>query len=175
MTYFRGEGPGRGRKQPEAAIASFRVACGQLIGPSDIEKAELETPGSALLPLNIPYAKGIFTARGFGTSMEPWIKDGNSLFFHPHVVGTRQDRFVLVEDQGTIGGERYTLKKYRSKMKLNPDGTSSHDWIRLHSLNPEYPPIPLDPDGRYRIVGWYVGQAKHIQRVETYRYPDADE
>jgi phage repressor protein C with HTH and peptisase S24 domain len=56
----------------------------------------------------------MFAARARGSSMEPKIDDGTWCLFHPNVVGTRQDRIVLVEDQSKIGGDRYTLKKGHS-------------------------------------------------------------
>ncbi len=106
--------------------------------------------------------------------MMPRIEDGWWLFFHPNVVGTRQNRLVLVEDRNTIGTDRHTLKKYYSKKNYTKDGTWSHDSIWLHPLNPEHRKIKLKKDGQYKILGWYAGQAPEIQRIEPVQYPDAD-
>ena len=53
----------------------------------------------ALVPTGIRYEDGMFAVRSWGTSMEPKIRDRMWCLFHPDVVGTRQDRIVLVEDQ----------------------------------------------------------------------------
>ncbi len=148
----------------------FRVACGDF---RDMESELMEKPGTALLPINIQHAPGMFVARGWGDSMLPMVRNGSWLFFHPNVVGTRQHRYVLVEDQSKITGERYTLKKYNATKAYQRDGTRRNAEIRLISLNQAYPDIVLKEDGNYHIRGWYVGQAEHIQRVEPIQYPDA--
>jgi hypothetical protein len=90
--------------------------------------------------------------------------------FHPDVVGTRQHRFVLVEDRRRNGMDRYTLKKYFSRKIDLPDGTWEHEEIRLIPLNPAYSPIRLENDGVYRICGWLVGAVSRIRRVQQFRY-----
>lgn len=105
--------------------------------------------------------------------MMPRIEDSWWAFFHPDVVGTRQDRLVLVEEQGKIGGDRYTLKKYHARKVYVSDGTWKHDDIRLISLNLAYADIILEEDGLYKIKGWYVGQAQEIERLDTFQFPDA--
>jgi uncharacterized protein len=154
----------------EMEIKSFRIACGEFISVSDVEKEELEQPGMAVVPQGAPYAKGMFAALSRGDSMQPIIADKTWCLFHPDVVGTRQDRFVLVEDQSKIGVDRYTLKKYRSRKVYSPDGTWAHEEILLIPSNPRYPTIRLEKEGIYRICGWYVGTAARIQRVEQVRY-----
>jgi phage repressor protein C with HTH and peptisase S24 domain len=156
-------------------VKGFRVACGGFVGVSDVDKGLLEKPGTALVPHGVLYAEGMFAARGFGPSMQPKIPDGAWLVFHPDVVGTRQDRYVLVVDQGEIGGDRYTLKKYHSHKIYWPEDRWEHDRIQLLSLNPEYAPITLENNGNYLILGWYVGHVLQIERVEPIQYPVATE
>jgi phage repressor protein C with HTH and peptisase S24 domain len=155
-------------------VKDFRVACGEFIDVSDLEGEELEKPGTAIVPAEIPWATGMFTVRGRGGSMEPRISNGAWCVFHDNVVGTRQNRVVLVEDLSQPGQTRYTLKKYQSNKIYSPDGAWIHEQIWLLSLNPDYPPIRLREDGNYRIRGWFVGSVSAITRVETARYEQAE-
>jgi phage repressor protein C with HTH and peptisase S24 domain len=154
----------------EMEIKRFRIACGEFIGVSDVDREELEKPGVALVPKGFRYDEGMFAAHARGNSMEPKIAHGTWCLFHTDVVGTRQDRIVLVEDRGETGGERYTLKKYHSLKRYFQDGTWDHEGILLLSLNSQHAPIRLKEDGCYNICGWYVGNVPQIQRVEQPRY-----
>ena len=154
----------------EAEIKRFRVACGDFIGLSDVSREEWEIPGTALVPNDIPFKEGTFAVRARGISMQPLIRDGWWCFFHPDVVGSREDRIVLVEDRRDIGGPRYTLKKYHSEKAYSEDGTWHHEEIRLLSLNRSHPPIRLDQNGDYKIRGWFVGAVPQIGRVNPLRY-----
>jgi hypothetical protein len=154
------------------AVKEFRIACGEFISVSDVEREELEVPGTALVPQGIPYVEGIYAARARGTSMEPKIDDGAWCIFHPDVVGTRQDRIVLVEHQSKSGVNRYTLKKYHSRKIYLPDGTWAHEEILLLPLNRVHLPIRLEDEGAYRICGWLVDSVPQIQRIEQPWYRD---
>ena len=157
------------------AVESFRVACGEAISVSDVDRDELEKPGRAIVPKGIPWAKDIFAVRARGGSMEPMIVDDPWCIFHAHVIGTRRHRYVLVEDQSKIGGDRYTLKRYESRKIYLEDGTWEHEDILLHPLNPGYPVIRLEPSGTYRICGWFVGTVPELQRVKPPRYESIEE
>lgn len=98
------------------AVVDFHVACCEFISVSDLNSDELERSGAALVPLGLPSSEGMFAARARGSSMEPKISHGAWCLFHLKTGGTRQDRIVLVEDQGKSGIERYTLKKYHSRI-----------------------------------------------------------
>jgi phage repressor protein C with HTH and peptisase S24 domain len=137
-----------------------------------MDRELLEKAGTAVLPPEIPYAVGMFVARGWGDSMLPRIPDGWWLYFHPKVVGTRRDRLVLVEDQNKMSGDRYTLKKFRSSKVFAPDGTWTHDKVVLVSLNRAHPDIPLNENRQYQIRGWYVDCTRDIERVEPFQYPE---
>jgi phage repressor protein C with HTH and peptisase S24 domain len=155
-------------------VKDFRVACGDFIDVGDVEREQMERPGRAIVPPGVPYAERMFTVRALGESMEPRIVSGEWPIFHFDVVGSRQDRIVLVEDLSKPFQNRYTLKKYRSVKIYLPDGTWIHDEIWLLSLNPGFPPIRLLPDGNYRIRGWLVGTVPQITYVDTLQYPDED-
>jgi hypothetical protein len=75
-----------------------------------------------------------------------------------------------VEDQSSIGLDRYTLKKYSSRKVDSPDGTWVHEEIRLLALNRSHAPIRLQPEGSYRVRGWFVGAVPRIQRIKPPRY-----
>src|SRR6266853_4379494 len=144
MRWLRNQKLGPAQRRHEMEVKAFRIACGEFIGVSDVAREELERPGMALVPQGISYAEGMFAARARGSSMEPKIDDGTWCLFHPNVVGTRQDRIVLVEDQSKIGGDRYTLKKYHSRKIHSSDGTWIHEEILLLPLNREHAPLRLE-------------------------------
>ena len=101
-----------------------------------------------------------------GTENQRW----SVVSFHSDVVGTRQDRIVLVEDRSKIGVHRYTLKKYHSRKIDSPDGSWVHGEILLLPLNSGHSPIRLESGGTYRICGWFVGSVSRIQCIEQPRY-----
>jgi uncharacterized protein len=171
MELFVNRDPGRAQLRPLIEIKAFRVACGEFISTSDLEKQELEIAGFAPLPDGVRFRKGMFAVRARGTSMQPRIDDGDWCIFVPDPGGTRNNRLVLVEDRNKSGVERYTLKRYRSKIDHRPDGTWVHSEITLWPLNAlDHAPIPLDAHGNYDISGWFVGRVRQISRVEEYRY-----
>ena len=170
MAYFRNRKSGATRLRREMEIKEFRVACGEFVGLSDMSRKEWERPGSAFVPDGLPWAAKMFAVRARGDSMEPKILNRMWCLFHPDVVGTRQHRFVLVEDQRQNGIDRYTLKKYFSRKIYSSDGTWEHEEIWLLPLNPEFSAIRLENDGVYRICGWFVGAISRICRVKQFRY-----
>jgi hypothetical protein len=141
---FFGNQSGSAHLRREMEIKEFCVACGNFIGLGDMDRNEWERPGTALVPPGIPYAEGIFAVRARGHSMEPRIRNRMWCLFHPEVVGTRQDRIVLAEDRGKIGGDRYTLNKYRSRKAFSQDRTWKHTEILL---------LPVESRTRAHSVG----------------------
>jgi phage repressor protein C with HTH and peptisase S24 domain len=153
-------------------VMPFRIPCGAFIGESDLDPEELEKAGWALIPKGFPISPGIFSGRLRGDSMVPRMRDGWWGLFETGRVGTRQGQIVLVEDRNGIGGNRYTLKIYRSNRVYSDDDTWRQTEILLHPLNsPGYPDIVLEEeDERYHICGWYLGCVPRIERSENYRY-----
>jgi hypothetical protein len=91
--------------------------------------------------------------------MEPEIPDGSLCVFRANVAGSRQGRKLLIEDLGESeeGGQRYTVKIYRSVKRLREDGTWEHERIRLEPLNPEFEAFELAPqERRFRVIGEFV-------------------
>jgi hypothetical protein len=62
-----------------------------------------------------------------------------------------------VEAAGQGSNDRYTVKRYRSFKSQFPDGSWTHDRIRLEPLNPEFTAWDLEPEeDRFRIVAEFV-------------------
>jgi hypothetical protein len=175
MDLIRNQRPQPAPRRREMEVKGFRVACGEFISNSELDRAEWEKPGVALIPDGIGYEEGIFTARAWGKSMDPRVADGQWPVFHPNAVGTRQDRIVLVEEQGKFASDRYALKKYHSIKVELPGDTWAHVQVFLLSLNRAHPPIRLDDSGMYRICGWHVGTVSEIHRIERLHYRDAED
>jgi SOS-response transcriptional repressor LexA len=131
---------------------SLAVAAGPFL-----ENAEVEAQGWEEAPANLRLGRDMFVAKIQGRSMEPLIPDGALCVFRKGVTGSRQGRLVLVEALGGGANDRYTVKRYRSEKTRQPDGTWSHERIRLEPLNPEFEAWDLNPEeDRYRILAEYV-------------------
>jgi phage repressor protein C with HTH and peptisase S24 domain len=123
------------------------------------ELMEVEAEGWIETPPGLHLDKDMFVARVVGRSMEPEIPDGSLCVFRANVAGSRQGRKLLIEDLGESeeGGQRYTVKIYRSVKRLREDGTWEHERIRLEPLNPEFEAFELAPEERrFRVIGEFV-------------------
>ena len=131
---------------------SLAVAAGPFL-----ENAEVKAHGWEEAPANLRLSRDMFVAKIQGRSMEPLIPDGALCVFRKGVTGSRQGRLVLVEALGGGANDRYTVKRYRSGKTRQPDGTWSHERIRLEPLNPEFEAWDLNPEeDRYRILAEFV-------------------
>ncbi len=128
----------------------LRAAAGKFL-----ENQEIQEDGWVEAPEDLRLATDMFVAQIAGRSMEPQIPDGSLCVFRHGVVGSRKGRLVLVENLETTGNDRYAVKRYKSEKTKSEDWR--HEWIRLESLNPEYPSWDLDPDeDKYRILAEFV-------------------
>ena len=110
-------------------------------------------------PVGLRISKDMFVCEVYGRSMEPLVPSGSLCVFRKFGAGSRAGKKVLVEDhsESSSGGERYTLKVYRSKKSGNGDEWS-HASIELEPLNPEFPVLQLEADqDRYAVLAEYVG------------------
>jgi SOS-response transcriptional repressor LexA len=111
--------------------------------------------------VGVSLKKGMFVARVQGRSMIPRIADGAWCLFRPCPAGSREGRLLLVQirrDSSVEGEEsRFTIKRYHSRKQHLEDGWV-HQLIELQSLNPEYPPIVLQPEDadELRVAGEFV-------------------
>ena len=103
----------------------------------------------------------MFISKVVGKSMEPLITDGSYCIFRTPVIGSRNNKIVLVQ-QNSISdpdtGGKYTVKKYTSKKKVNEDETWEHEEIKLLPTNPAYQPIviPNSEEGEFMVVAEFV-------------------
>jgi phage repressor protein C with HTH and peptisase S24 domain len=131
---------------------SLAVAAGPfLTNPEDVTAEEwIEVPDDLKLDPEM------FVARIQGHSMEPRIPDGSLCIFRRNVVGSRNNRLVLVRNSELADDNQYTVKRYKSEKRYSEDGFEQTR-IRLESLNPAYPSWDLDPEeDKYQILGEFV-------------------
>jgi len=129
---------------------SLRAAAGKFL-----ENQEVTAEGWVETPEDLRLGPDMFVAHIAGHSMEPTIPDGSLCVFRYGVVGSRHGRLVLAENLESGGNDRYAVKRYRSDKTKAEEWR--HNWIRLESLNPEYPSWDLDPDEeKYRIIAEFV-------------------
>lgn len=91
---------------------------------------------------------GMFVAQVVGKSMEPRIRDGSYCLFASPVTGSRQGRTVLVSLRDEIDpetGERFTVKRYRSRKTEDENGWR-HVEITLEAVNPDFDSIVIAAD-----------------------------
>lgn len=107
----------------------------------------------------------MFAAKVAGRSMEPKLEDGDYCVFRANVVGSRNNKLVLVQHSSISDpdtGGSYTIKKYTSKKKYTQDGTWEHEEIVLKPLNQEYSDIviPNAEDEEFMVVAEVVGKCR---------------
>lgn len=133
-----------------------RYALAVAAGPFLATVAGTEPEEWVETPEDLGLREDMFIATIRGKSMEPRIPDGSLCVFRKGVVGSRNNRLVLVRNNGAGGGEEYTVKRYRSEKTVTEEGFTQTR-IRLESLNPAYPSWDLDQDdARYEVVAEFV-------------------
>jgi DUF2075 family protein/SOS-response transcriptional repressor LexA len=122
-------------------VYSIAAACGQFAnGESSEPEGWIRIDGS------VNPSRNMFIVRAVGRSMEPKIPDGSYCLFRQPLVGTRQNKIVLVQHHEAADpdyGGSYTIKKYNSRKVFHANGDWEHEEIRLKPLNPDYPTIVL--------------------------------
>ena len=98
----------------------------------------------------------MFVAEIRGHSMEPKIPDGSLCVFRRSVVGSRNQRLVLVRNSELADDNQYTVKRYKSEKTVTEEGFRQTR-IRLESLNPDYPSWDLDlEEEKYQVIAEFV-------------------
>ena len=131
---------------------SLAVAAGPfLTNPEGIQAEEwIEAPPDLKLDENM------FVAEIRGHSMEPKIPDGSLCVFRRGVVGSRNQRLVLVRNSELADDDQYTVKRYKSEKTVTEEGFRQTR-IRLESLNPDYPSWDLDlEEEKYQVIAEFV-------------------
>jgi phage repressor protein C with HTH and peptisase S24 domain len=133
-------------------LYSLEVAAGPFRSNADDISAGdwLETPTGLEIDENM------FIATIRGRSMEPRIPDGSLCVFRYNVIGSRNNRLVLVRNNDLGDENRFSVKRYHSEKDAR-DESFVHTRIWLESLNPEFPSWDLDPnEEKYQILAEFV-------------------
>lgn len=129
-------------------LYTLRAAAGKFGADEEVEAEDW-----VRAPEGLRLAEGMFVVHVEGRSMEPRIPDGSLNIFRGPVVGSRQGKIVLAEVIGVH--ERFTVKRYTSKISSAGEDRWEHEWIRLEPLNPDYEVLDLRPD-RLRVIAEWI-------------------
>lgn len=103
----------------------------------------------------------MFIVRANGHSMEPRIMDGDLCIFRAGIVGSRNDKIVLVqhrEHNDYETGGRYSIKKYSSQKKYDYETEEwIHESIILQPLNTKYQTIQIRDEEGFKVIGEFIG------------------
>jgi len=131
---------------------SLAVAAGPFLTNPDDVHAETWIE----VPPELRVEDDMFVAEIRGQSMEPKIPNGSLCVFRRNVVGSRNNRLVLVRNSELADDNQYTVKRYKSEKRVTEDGFVQTR-IRLESLNPGFPSWDLDPEeDKYQVVGEFI-------------------
>lgn len=131
---------------------SAHVAAGKFLDDNEVEATDwVETPAGMRLD------QGMFIVQITGRSMEPHIPDGSLCVFRAKVTGTRQGKWLLIEQRDVSeSGGRYTVKQYQSEKVATEEGWR-HEKIILKPLNRDFDDLDLEADPeRFRVIGEFV-------------------
>ena len=137
-------------------LYSLKAACGAFgEGQYAEETGWVKVEGLGRLNRNM------FVVQAKGKSMEPRIPDGSLCVFRANVVGSRQNKIVLVQHRGLYDPDHngsYTIKTYTSEKTYDREtGQWQHERIVLKPLNPDYSPIVIEEEGDFTVVGEFIG------------------
>jgi len=141
------------RFETHLPVYSCRAAAGRFG-----DQMQVEPEGWVEAPPGLKLTPEMFVATVVGHSMEPQIPDGSRCIFRANVTGSRQGKWVLVENyaESEEGGQRYTVKRYRSEKVYHEDGTWAHERIIMEPLNPEFESWELTGDDQCRVIAEFV-------------------
>jgi len=108
--------------------------------------------------------RSMFIVQAVGHSMEPLIMDNDYCVFRASIVGSRNNKIVLVQHNEYYDSENqgsYSIKKYNSDKVFDKDsGEWQHEKITLKPLNSSYKDIPLVADDSFMVIGEFLGVIK---------------
>jgi DUF2075 family protein len=137
-------------------LYSLKAACGKFSEWQSVEEEgwiKVEGVGK----LN----KSMYVVRAKGNSMLPKIKDGDLCVFRANVVGSRQNKIVLVQHNNFYDSENegsYSIKKYTSEKVIDEKtGQWQHEKIILKPVNIEYDNIIIQDEDGFVVVGEFIG------------------
>ena len=140
-------------------LYSLKAACGAFgEGQYAEESGWVKVEGLGRLNRNM------FVIQAKGHSMEPRIPDGSLCVFRANVVGSRQNKIVLVQHRGLHDVDytgSYTIKTYTSEKSFDREtGEWQHERIVLKPINPSYSPIVIDQEDDFTVIGEFIGLVK---------------
>lgn len=137
-------------------LYTLKAACGKFADWQTVEEegwVKVEGVGK----LN----KSMYVVRAIGNSMLPKIKDGDLCIFRANVVGSRENKIVLVQHNEVYDSENegsYSIKKYSSEKVFDTiTGEWRHEKIILQPTNAEYENIILEGEDGFVVVGEFLG------------------
>ena len=140
-------------------LYSLKAACGAFgEGQYAEESGWVKVEGLGRLNRNM------FVVQAKGHSMEPKIPDGSLCVFRANVVGSRQNKIVLVQHRGLHDVDytgSYTIKTYTSEKSFDREtGEWQHERIVLKPINPAYRSIVIDQEDDFTVIGEFIGLVK---------------
>lgn len=101
----------------------------------------------------------LFVSQVKGDSMEPRINNNDYCLFRANVVGSRNDKIVLVQHHSIHdldNGGRYTVKKYKSYKSKKPGKLNEE--VELIPLNKKHKVIVLkdESDEDFKVVAEFI-------------------
>jgi SOS-response transcriptional repressor LexA len=147
-------------------LYSMRAAAGRFSGLQEVrEEGWLELAEGVRQKLT----EDLFVAHIEGRSMEPRIPDGSLCLFRLGVTGSRQNRLVLVENlaESASGGQRYTIKRYKSEKAESGEGEWVHKRIVLEPLNPEFEAWELQEGEEVRVIAEFLAVLEEREEREA--------
>ncbi len=109
-------------------------------------------------------SRNMFVVKAIGRSMEPRILNGELCVFRANVVGSRNNKIVLVQHNDYYDSENegsYSIKKYTSdKVYDEITGEWRHEKIVLKPLNIDYDPIIIENDESFMVIGEFIDVVK---------------
>jgi phage repressor protein C with HTH and peptisase S24 domain len=124
------------------------------------EDMEVEAEGWVRAPERLKLDRNMFACRVVGRSMEPLIPDGSLCLFRSSVVGSRQNKRLLIQRMGvTDSSAEFTVKKYTSKKVSSGEDEWRHISITMKPLNPEFEAMvfgPEDEHRQFRVIAEFV-------------------
>ena len=107
------------------------------------------------------FSPAMFVAQVQGKSMEPDIPDGAWCLFSFEVGGSRNGRIVLAQQINFADpetGAAYTIKRYHSTIRQDPETGWKHESIILKPSNPEFSDIviPEEDASDFKIIAFFL-------------------
>jgi SOS-response transcriptional repressor LexA len=140
-------------------LYSLKAACGAFGEYQTVdEKGWIKVEGVGRLN------RSMFVIQAIGTSMEPRIMDGDLCIFRANVIGSRNNKIVLVQHNDHFDTDNegsYSIKKYTSEKVYDKEtGEWLHERIILKPLNSIFEPIIILNDDNFMVIGEFIDVVK---------------